>query len=197
MGFRDEREALRFQVDVLEREIAEQSKELEGQAQKLAELDADIDREVTLVHGRGRVLLVLPILIFGVVIGGIMVGARTGTSAEMLFGDVRVATGTAPVPMGARCTLFVTPAGKDNAKLDTDLEVLCDGRLVYGGDSLGAIGCQKIDGRAVLCEDPTFTVQDGDPKVRLDRRAGTVVVEDRAPDFRLEIGLAPPPRRLP
>lgn len=197
MGFRDEREALRFQVDVLEREIAERTKALEGHARKRAELEADIDGEVRLVHGRGRLLLVLPVLILGAVIGGIMVAARTGTSAEMLFGDVRVATGTAPVPTGARCTLFVTPVNKDDAKFDTDLEVLCDGRLVYGGGSLGAIGCQKIDGRAVLCEDPTFTAQDGDPKVRLDRSAGSFVVEDRAPDFRLEIGLAPPPSRLP
>jgi len=197
VAFRDESEALRFQLQGLEREIAERQKELEEHRHATAEIEAEIAREVKLLYGRGRVIVVVPLLIAAGLLTMVLVSSLGGSNAEVIFGDVRAATGSPPVPAGARCTLFVTPVDDDDSQWDTDVEVLCDERLVYGGERLGGVDCEKIDSRAVLCEDTDFTANGGDPKMRFDRNAGVVVVEDRAPDYRLEIGLAPLPRRLP
>lgn len=196
MAFRGEREALRFQVSQLEREVAEHTKELEEHVAAAAGVDAEIASDVRLLHGRGRVILALPALIALGAVAAIVLASQGSSDAEVVFGDVRAVTGTAPVPQGTRCTAFVTPMDSDDSKYDTDVEVLCGERLVYGGETLGGVDCEKTNGRAVLCVDSDATAEGGDPKLRFDRNAGSIVVEDRAPDYRIEIGLAPLPMRL-
>lgn len=196
MGFRDENEALRFQLSTVERELIERRREREEQSAALATLEAEIEREVRIVSGKGRVFLLMPLLVALAAVVFTATCGSGGSDAEMMFADVDAVTGQPPVPVGARCTLFVTPITDDDASFDTDVEILCNGTLVYGGGSLGGVNCDKVDDRAVRCEDTDFTKDGGDPKMLIDRRAGRVVVEDRAPDYRLELRFAPPPRSL-
>jgi hypothetical protein len=163
----------------------------------IAELEAQIAQEVGLVRGGGeRFWILVPILLVGGVVLGAFLGGSGSGDAETIFGDVQRATGSSPVPVGARCTVFVSPVNDDDARWDTDVEVLCGGRLLYGGETLGGVDCRKVAGRAVRCDDTGYTDQGGDPRMRFDRPSGKVVVADRRPDYRVEIVFAPPPMRL-
>jgi hypothetical protein len=197
MAFRDEREAQKFQLEVLDREVGERTRQLEEVSTQLRDLEAEIAHEVHLKHGRTWVAWTVPLFLVAAVLAGVFFTGLGGSSdAEVVFGDVTIATGTAPVPVGAACTIFVTPVTGEDATWNTDVEVLCDGKLVYGGESLGGVDCDKIDDRAVRCEDKDFTSDGGDPKLLFDRRANRIVVEERGPTWRLEILMSPPPVEL-
>jgi hypothetical protein len=199
MAFRDEREAQRFQLEVLDREVAERTKQLEEVSTQLRDLEAEIAQEVQLKHGKPWAAMAVPLVVVVAVFGGIFflgMGAGARSDAEVVFGDVTIATGTPPAPVGAACTTFVSPVTGEDATWNTDIEVLCDGKLVYGGESLGGVDCEKIYDRAVHCEDTGYTSNGGDPKLLFDRRGNRIVLEDRAPTWRLEIVMAPAPMEL-
>jgi len=196
MAFRDDREALRQRIQELREEAERLAKQRDDGRAALAEIHRDFDERVRAAMRKGtRIPLlvaagVLTPLVVIFAVGFLAPNCGGSGVAEMLFGNVTVATGEAPVPQGTPCTVFIRGGGDD---WDIRMNVLCGGRTVYGGGSKGYMDCDRVDSVAVSCADSDYTADGGDPRVSFDRGSARLVIEDQLPDWRLEIALSPPP----
>lgn len=80
------------------------------------------------------------------------------------------------------CDVRVLPV--QTGQFNCVVRVTCDGTTLYphDGQDAGYVPCDVENGRAVRALDDGGTDSDGDPLVDLDLAAGTVTVEDYAPD---------------
>lgn len=198
MAFRDDREALRQRIDKLRAELEPVEAERQALSIEIAAAREDVGQQARVRMGATPAIgcgMAASILVLGIVVS-FFGGSCAGSSAETFYGEVRATTGAAPVAPGARCTAFFAPQGDSDSDYDGQLTVICDGRILYGGGSLGYLECAFSADQLVTCADGDFTPDGGDPKVLLDRRARQVVVEDRPPAWRVEIELTTPPAEL-
>ena len=103
------------------------------------------------------------------------------TTKQTLLATATVAkvNGPAPVRKGDSCRVKSAPARED--KCVTIVE--CKGRVLYGGEGLGASACTIEGDRVATVTDGTTSEQEGggDPALSLDAKAGTItVVEEKA-----------------
>jgi hypothetical protein len=194
MAFRDERAAAQHRVRLAEDTLEALAKERETLEAEKRALDDAVDRAVA-KKSRGRVFvlsagaLVPAFIVFLVTSGG---PSCDGDDHEMLFGRVVAVEGASPVPLDARCTVFVqtAPAPSDfTGKVD----VRCGNQLVYGGESLGFLYCDWARRRATRCVDTDFTEEGGDPKILFERDSAQVVITDTSPSWGLQIAIHPAP----
>jgi hypothetical protein len=161
--------------DGLKIRIAELADELE---RARAEHDTRVKTE-TAMRRRKRFWL-LAIVVFAVLLViSVVVVIVSEIDEETLTGRVTSAQSPrvdAPAVEGAECNLrFVQEYGPYNAKLFID----CGGSRLYGSaESFGAIRCETEGTRIIRCEDDGDVAWDGDPRLRFDRAAGTVRIDD-------------------
>lgn len=185
MAFRDETEALRQRVRTLNEALEAARRERNALVEATRELAKGVEaRARELDSGTSRVTIMLGVTLAGVVVGGFVAGA-SGSSSRTYYGRVMSVSGEAPVPAGTRCTTFVSESDSDDHR--SKVSVLCDGRLIYGGESLGYVGCDDDDGVITRCEDDEFSGGSGDPKMTFDGPAGTIRVEDAPPAWTVAI----------
>ena len=120
-------------------------------------------------------------------------GGSSASSSETLYGRVRAKSGPAPAAVDGRCTIFLRSVNDDDSSFDTRITVLCDRHLVYGGEKKGYIECGRHGARLWRCRDTGYTNQGGDPRLELDRGSRRVHVDDRLPDWSVDIELTTPP----
>jgi hypothetical protein len=200
VAFRDDREALRFRIRELGDEIDRMARERDRIRIALREIDGDVEGQVkAMLNLKKSPLAAVGILILvgGIGAGVFFAGSSGDGSSETMYGQVRSATGAqAPAAEGTDCTIFTRDEENEDEDSDqgewSNVGVLCGGRMVYGGGSLGYLYCQRAPNRAVVrCRDGDFTSDGADPKLEFDRAAARVVVEER--NWRVEIELTTPP----
>jgi hypothetical protein len=114
----------------------------------------------------------------------------------MRFGRVNATTGSAPHGVGTPCTSFIHYVSDDDSSWNAQLEVICNGTTLYGGDGGGYLVCDWTDDDvAMSCHDDDFTSEGGDPKIRLNRGQGLILVEDQPPPYQVQIELTSAGRR--
>ena len=89
-------------------------------------------------------------------------------------------SGSMPVPNGARCGFAVEQHAREDGSTWCRTQIVCDGRLLYGGRQAGYFDCTFEAGAdaAVVGGDPMTTRDDGDAAIEIDTRRGTLVVRD-------------------
>jgi hypothetical protein len=185
----DESEDLRRRIGELQSELDSLERERSRLDVALAQVDSTPPKKIELPN-KGKLavaFLVAPLVIGGVIVAVALGGGNSG--AETLYGRVTRSSGTAPARDGTPCTIFLSP-GDEN--YDAQIDVLCGGRIVYGGGTLGWIGeCEERDNLPWRCIDPAFSDDGGDPKLLFDRAARSVRVSER--NWRIDIELVTPP----
>lgn len=185
MAFRDETEALRQRVRTLNDALDAARRERNALVEATRELGQGVEaRAKELDSGISLVTVMVGVALAGVAVGGFVAGA-SGSSSRTYYGRVVSVSGEAPVPEGARCTTFISESDSDDHR--SKISVLCNGRLIYGGESLGYVGCDEDDGVITRCEDEEFTGGNGDPKMTFDSAGGTIRVEDAPPAWTVAI----------
>lgn len=92
-------------------------------------------------------------------------------------------TGAAGIEVGALCEFNVERReNTDTGGFWCNAQIVCGGRLFYGGSGAGFFPCTLYEGppRDVVGEDHDTTTVDRDGAMRLDTRAGTLEVWDDA-----------------
>lgn len=86
--------------------------------------------------------------------------------------------GALPVSEDARCDVRVLPV--QTVSFNCLVRVVCDGQVLYPNpeQTAGYAPCEVEDGQPVSALDEGHTAADGDPRIRVDLRAGTVTVGD-------------------
>jgi hypothetical protein len=175
---------------VLLDEIETLRTEATGVEVELASETQSVARAVTLRVGSAAAA----VAIAGTVLAGILVGFLFGGSSsgsEMIYGRVGVTSGTPPVAAGAPCTFFVHSAGDDDDSWDAQVEVVCNGSTLYGGDGSGFLDCDWSGDIAETCRDDDFTADGGDPKLTFDRSAWRTLIQEQRPQYQVQIELDP------
>ena len=165
MAFRDETEALRQRARRLEEEIATLDRERIDHDAEARDLEEGVETRARIVSGGAwkAVVAAVPVILLAGV--GAVMASGSNAGAETLYGTVHRTEGGAPVAEGARCTAFLAPVNDSDSDFDVHLDVLCDGRVVYGGDSGGYLACE----RPTRCVDPMPSAEDGDPALVYER----------------------------
>jgi hypothetical protein len=185
MAFRDETEALRQRVRTLQESLDALRRERDQLLDATRVLDQGVEaRAAELTTGSPRLALFAGAALVVLIGAGIASGASSSDS-RTYYGRVVGASGEASVRSGARCTVFVSDAESEH--YDAKISVLCGGRVIYGGGSLGYVGCTEREGAIARCEDESFSDDGGDPKMTFDRAAQTVRVEDSSPAWAVDI----------
>jgi hypothetical protein len=98
------------------------------------------------------------------------------------------------VRQGDSCEFLVEQRQRDAQSYYCNAQVMCGGKLLYGGPDRGYFSCRFYDGEQgehhdVVGSDPTTTREDKDPALQLDTRSGVVRVWDDAsgPNGQFEI----------
>lgn len=86
---------------------------------------------------------------------------------------------------GDSCEFLVEQRKRDAQSYYCNAQVMCGGKLIYGGSDRGYFSCRFYDGELgehhdVVGNDPTTTGEDKDPALQLDTRAGVLRVWDDA-----------------
>jgi hypothetical protein len=190
MAFRDETEALRHRRGLLQSENEELDAE---RARLVAELESeaqDVERSVKLrVGGSIGLLLFISLVLPTVAVAVLFLGGGAGAGAETIFGSIDATTGNPPVREGAPCTVFISDYASDDSSYSARMEVVCDGRTIYGGSGSGLLDCTWGHVYATHCVDPDFTSDGGDPKLTFDRDEGEVIIEDQRPRWGVRVRL--------
>ncbi|HJL14704.1 MAG TPA: hypothetical protein RMH99_03555 [Sandaracinaceae bacterium LLY-WYZ-13_1] len=194
MGFRDDTQALRTKVQGLREELDA----LEGQKRAIeaerSELGGDVEERARILAGSGhKVFVFLGVFLVPILVAVVFLAGGGGSGAETMYGRVSGGSGAMPVATGTRCAVFLHPVNDDDSDWDGRVGVICGDRVVYGGGSSGYLTCDWRDDRAWRCGDPDYTANGGDPRLELLRRERRVHLEDRRPDWSLDIELTTPP----
>jgi hypothetical protein len=185
--FRDGREALEARIAAIE-------SELDAMRAETSRSQAERDTHLREIRARARKLtakrLGVPVLVIAVGLVALATQATaTTSSSETLYGIVQSVSGQPPVAEDTRCAAFVhvEDAEEDTVKID----VLCDGRILYGGGTYGYMECDDFSSMPSRCADTVPTSEGGDPMLRFDRARRTLTVEDRSPRWQVTIDLGP------
>ncbi len=117
------------------------------------------------------------------------VGCAPEGAAFETTGTVRGSGGA--LPEGAACTVGIT--NESRGGFPCRVSVSCEGRPLYGGAMLGGYArCSAEEGRWVRAVDDELEHLDGDPWMRFDVQAGTVVVRTRGLETVIDVD---PPAR--
>lgn len=185
MAFRDETEALRQRVRTLNDELDAARRERNRLEAATRELARGVEaRAKELDSGTSMVTVMAVVAMASVLAAGFVAGA-SGSSSRTYYGRVASASGSPPVHPGTRCTAFVSEPDSEDHR--SKISVLCDGHLIYGGDSLGYVGCDEDDDVATRCEDEEFSGSTGDPKLIFESAVGTIRVSDSPPEWTVNI----------
>jgi hypothetical protein len=89
------------------------------------------------------------------------------------------------VRQGDSCEFLVEQRQRDAQSYYCNAQVMCGGKLLYGGQDRGYFACRFYDGAQgehhdVVGNDPTTTREDKDPAIQLDTRSGVMRVWDDA-----------------
>jgi hypothetical protein len=208
MTHRDELLALQARVEAQSRELDEAKSEISllraAHAQKTREAEA-LRRELSARHGEdappdgtsasddsmrerrsfgfgaaliGGVALTSAMMILA---GGpcgahrTQIPRATAVDAFERVGHVAVGSDPAAAIPGEVCTVRREPALVGGG-FDCRVEVRCGDRTLYGASP--ETGFMRCGGRRVM-RDRQFTATDGDPKLELDLRSGTVIIEEQ------------------
>jgi hypothetical protein len=196
--FRSDADALRLQLRVLREEIDALERERRDLEREASTLESEVEARVRALSGGAWRA---PAIVGGLAASGIalamVIGAGMGSEAETLYGRVTSVSGSPPVPDGARCTGFLSPHGDSDSDYDLQIELVCDGRAVYGGGTGGYIECDDDESvRPRHCVDRDFTAEGGDPRLELSRDAEAVRMRVEEPSWRLDVELALPRRSV-
>jgi hypothetical protein len=96
--------------------------------------------------------------------------------------EVTRVAGSAGVRLGETCQFLVEQRPRDARSFYCNAQVMCGGKLLYGGPDRGFFACRFYDGerRDVVGADPSTTRQDKDGALSLDTRSGVLRVWDDA-----------------
>jgi hypothetical protein len=89
------------------------------------------------------------------------------------------------VRQGESCEFLVEQRQRDAQSYYCNAQVMCGGKLVYGGPDRGYFSCRFYDDEQgehhdVVGNDPTTTREDKDPALQIDTRSGFLRVWDDA-----------------
>lgn len=109
-------------------------------------------------------------------------GLAGDTAPRLVRATVTEVSGAAGVSVGALCEFNVERRENEAGGFWCNAQVVCGGRLLYGGAEAGYFPCVLHEGppRDVVGEDTGTTSVDRDGAMRLDTRAGTLEVWDDA-----------------
>lgn len=191
LTFRSDTDALRLQVRLLRDEIEALERERRDLEREASMLESEAEARARAVSGGSwRLPVIIGVLILGVVLLMTVVVPAMGSDGETLYGRVVSTSGSPPVPEGARCTAFVSPHTDSDSDFDVQIELLCDGQVVYGAGSSGYVECGGDHSRPAHCLDTDFTAEGGDPQLELVRAQRRIRVEE--PTWRIDIELLLP-----
>lgn len=190
MAFRDETEALRQQRTILRSEIEDLETERTRVESEIESEAVDVERTVRLkVGGAVTGVVIVGLLVPTIVLAAVFLDGGGGSGdADMLFGEVVETTGAAPFSENTRCTVFIHYVSGKNSPGNGQIEVVCNGTTVYGGDGLGFLDCEWGEKWAMSCVDEDYTDDGGDPKLTFDRLHGLVLIEDGRSDIQVPEG---------
>lgn len=171
-------ERLRERAEALEADLREANVELESARQAHAEAQQQLDSRAHQLVARRKLLRngVLAAIFVGLpVAAAVLYTVVRYVEPERLSLTVGSVEGPAPALVGEACELQLQPA---YFPYNTQLELTCGGQRVYGFESFGQLTCDVSDHRVRACLDDGDIAHGGDPRVRLDRGAGSMTVDD-------------------
>jgi hypothetical protein len=94
--------------------------------------------------------------------------------------EVTRVVGAAVAQLGEACQFLVEQRPRDEGSFYCNAQVLCGGKLLYGGPDRGFFACRFYEGerRDVIGTDPNTTREDKDGALSLDTRSGVLRVWD-------------------
>lgn len=100
----------------------------------------------------------------------------------MVHATVRSVEGSLPIDTGAMCAFAVDRRDRPDGTFWCNAQIVCDGRLVYGGPEAGYFPCtlHEQPRRDVVGGDPQTHAEDGDAAMAIDTVAGSVEIWDDA-----------------
>jgi len=96
--------------------------------------------------------------------------------------EVTRVTGSSGVRPGDKCDFLIERRLRDNEALWCNAQVVCGGRLIYGGPNAGFFPCRLEEGerRDVIGSEPSPTGKDGDGAIHINTAEGVMRVWDDA-----------------
>jgi hypothetical protein len=96
--------------------------------------------------------------------------------------EVTHTKGKSGVSEGDKCEFLVERRARNEGSFYCNAQVLCGGRLLYGGPERGFFACRLFEGasRGVMGSDPSTTGADQDAAIHLDTRSGVLRIWDDA-----------------
>jgi len=105
------------------------------------------------------------------------------TAPRIVTATVTAVEGAAPVSVGAACNFNVLrqPNPDQPSGYWCNAQIVCGGKLLYGGPSAGYFPCTVVDAPpSVVGADPMTTASDTDAAIDLNTTAGTLTIRDDA-----------------
>ena len=101
---------------------------------------------------------------------------------RLVRATVTAATGNTGVEVGAECAFHVDRRFRDDGSFWCNAQIVCGGRLLFGGGEAGYFDCTLYDApsRDVVGGDPGTTSENQDAALRIDTRAHTLEIWDDA-----------------
>lgn len=108
--------------------------------------------------------------------------APVDPSPRRIVAVVAAVEGTAPLARGAQCEFTVERRPRDDGTTWCNSQIVCAGRLLYGGANAGFYPCALYDqpARHVVGGDDQTTSGDGDAAMRLDTTQSVLLLRDDA-----------------
>jgi hypothetical protein len=109
-------------------------------------------------------------------------GLSFAPAALSIRAEVTRSSNAQLVRQGESCEFLVEQRQRDASSYYCNAQIVCGGKLLYGGSDRGYFACRFYEGehRDVVGNDPTTTREDKDPALHLDTRASVVRVWDDA-----------------
>ncbi len=118
----------------------------------------------------------------GVLSDGFQEPGAADSQPRRIRAEVTRVGGNPIVRVSERCEFLVQRRPLEKGAFYCNAQVLCGGKLVYGGPDRGYFACKLYSAprRDVVGSDPSTTSDDHDPALSLDTRAGVLRVWDDA-----------------
>jgi hypothetical protein len=134
----------------------------------------------------GRAFIVDGQLRFGNPVAGDTIGGMPSDGQDAqprrVRAEVTRVRGAAVVRAGDKCEFLVERRPLDNGSFYCNAQVVCGGKLIYGGPERGFFACALYEEprRDIVGSDPSTTSADHDAALHLDTQAGVLRVWDDA-----------------
>jgi hypothetical protein len=113
----------------------------------------------------------------------LLTGAEEGEQQpRQIRAEVTRVQGNQVVSLGDKCEFLVERRMRDKNSFYCNAQVVCGGRMLYGGPDRGYFACRLSEGsrRDVVGSDPNTTASDQDAAIHLDTRSGVLRIWDDA-----------------